>query len=168
MEELSFTYELSEAAREKKEALVASLKKDARVLSFLKENGLDESWLLSHSGMFQQWLQTLDVCAHCQGLCFCRFQPQGHYLDLAYDGLLTYAFRPCAYHKDERMRSAHAKHYCVMDFDRRDLPIDLTTLPLQQESKEYREVVLLCQSRKALRVCQCAPSHLFPEASVSG
>lgn len=37
MEELSFTYELSEAAREKKEALVASLKKDARVLSFLKE-----------------------------------------------------------------------------------------------------------------------------------
>lgn len=142
MEELSFTYELSEAAREKKEALVASLKKDARVLSFLKENGLDESWLLSHSGMFQQWLQTLGVCAHCQGLRFCRFQPQGHYLDLAYDGLLTYAFRPCAYHKDERMRSAHAKHYCVMDFDRRDLPIDLTTLPLQQESKEYREVVL--------------------------
>ena len=54
MEELSFTYELSEAAREKKEALVASLKKDARVLSFLKENGLDESWLLSHSGTFQQ------------------------------------------------------------------------------------------------------------------
>ena len=41
MEELSFTYELSEAAREKKEALVASLKKDARVLSFLKENGLE-------------------------------------------------------------------------------------------------------------------------------
>lgn len=162
MEELSFTYELSEEAKAKKQALIDSLKKDKRVLSFLRKNDLDDTWIVSHSGTFRQWLQTLDACANCQGLRFCRFQPQGYYLDLLYDGLLTYASRPCAYHMDEHARFAHAKQYRVMDFDRIDLTIDLTSLPLQQESKEYREVVThvlshLLEEERSRGIYLCGP-----------
>lgn len=162
MEQLSFTYEMSEEAKAKKQALLAALKQDTRVLAFLKEHNLHEDALASHSGMFQQWIETLDTCAHCQGLAFCPFQPRGHYLELTYDGLFTYGWKPCAYHRDERMRFAHEKQYSVMDFARSDLSIDLTQVPLQQESKEYRDVFThvmshLLQERNERGIYLCGP-----------
>lgn len=142
MDAVSFDFELDEKARAKKTKLVEELLKDPHVVSFARQHRLDAQYIADHSGTFQQWIQTKQACEACQGLTFCRFEPRGHYLDLMYDGLLTYGLKPCAYYKDERLRYAHEKNYRVMDFDHDDLSIDLASLPLNNESKEYRDVVM--------------------------
>lgn len=142
MEKLAFDFELSEEAKAKKQTWITNLLQDERVLSFLKEHQLDAAFVEQHSGTFQQWIQTKNICANCAGLAFCQFQPAGHYLDLSYDGVLMYGSKPCTYYKDERLANRHEKYYDVMDFSRTDLHIDLTTLPLHGETKEYRDVVL--------------------------
>ena len=142
MEAMSFEFAMSEEAKAKKTALIDRLSKDARVIAFLKANGLPKTMLQSHSGTFEQWLQTIDRCSQCKGLSFCLFHPKGHFLDLSYDGLLMYESKPCAYYKDERLRYAHQKRYEIMDFAKEDLCIDLRTLSLEEETKEYRDVVL--------------------------
>lgn len=142
MDAVSFDFELDEKARAKKTKLVEELLKDPHVVSFAGQHHLDAQYIADHSGTFQQWVQTKTACEACRGLSFCRFEPRGHYLDLTYDGLLTYGLKPCAYYKDERLRYAHEKNYRVMDFDHADLSIDLALLPLNNESKEYRDVVM--------------------------
>ena len=142
MDAVSFDFELDEKARAKKTKLVEELLKDPHVVSFAGQHHLDAQYIADHSGTFQQWVQTKTACEACRGLSFCRFEPRGHYLDLTYDGLLTYGLKPCAYYKDERLRYAHEKNYRVMDFDHADLSIDLASLPLNNESKEYRDVVM--------------------------
>ncbi len=142
MEAVSFDYAMSEEAKAKKTALIERLLHDAHVRSFLKTHGLPDAFVHTHSGTFQQWLQTVEQCEHCKGLSFCPFHPKGYFLDLTYDGILTYGSKPCAYYKDERLRYAHQKRYRVMDFALEDLCIDLGRLSLQNESKEYREVVM--------------------------
>lgn len=140
MEEVSFKIEMSEEAKAAREALLSKLRRDPHVQDFLRANQLDESFIDAHSGMLQQWLATKTYCERCQGLAFCVHEPQGHYLDLTYDGVLTYGLRACAHYNDEQARLHHQRRYTVMDFGRDDLQIDLTTLDVSKESADYKEV----------------------------
>lgn len=140
MEPVSFEIELDAATQAKKDRLVQALRQEEKVLSFLRRHQLPLSFLNDHSGMFAQWVKTKKTCAACKGLSFCPYQPKGHYLELVYDGLLTYGLTPCAYHKSEQAQKAHQARYCIMDFAKGDLRIDLTTQSIEEESREYQEV----------------------------
>ena len=125
MEEVSFKIEMSEEAKAAREALLSKLRRD-------------ESFIDADSGLLQQSLATKTYCERCQGLSFCVHEPQGHYLDLTYDGVLTYGLRACAHYNDEQARLHHQRRYTVMDFGRDDLQIDLTTLDVSKESADYK------------------------------
>lgn len=90
MDAVSFDFELDEKARAKKTKLVEELLKESPCCFLCRTASFRCTVYADHSGTFQQWVQTKTACEACRGLSFCRFEPRGHYLDLTYDGLLTY------------------------------------------------------------------------------
>lgn len=142
MDRVHFQYELSEEQKEKKQKLVASLLKEEKVIAWMKQEAVDEQVIQAHSGRVKDWLDTVQKCAHCQGLMFCR-QPQvGHYLDLYMDGFLKSRLTSCTYLIQKQQQFTHQTKYAQADMNEEMLKVDISKLDLTKESNDYKLCVL--------------------------
>ena len=73
MEEIKWKIQLNEQQEKTRQENIAFCLHDAFVLNFLKENGLNESFVKEHSAKLKQWAENKAICAKCQGLDHCQF-----------------------------------------------------------------------------------------------
>ena len=67
MEKVSFTYELNEEAKKIKKQTVQQLCKNTYILKFMKQYGLDQSFLYDHSGRLKDYCDVMQKCEGCKG-----------------------------------------------------------------------------------------------------
>ncbi|MGL5977621.1 MAG: ATP-binding protein [Erysipelotrichaceae bacterium] len=127
MQQVSFTYELSEEQKKAKQERVKALLADARIQQFLIENALDATYVEAHSSMFSRWVETLNKCVGCRGLFFCAQSTKGKLLNLKYEKFMYNELVACAYQKAETAATAHMKQYV-----QHDLSLTLQKLTLEQ------------------------------------
>lgn len=137
MEKLTFHYELSEEARKVKLDKVEQLKKNKYVKEFLKNQQVAQDFLYNHSGKFEDYVEVMEKCEHCQGLDFCRQSMRGSRLTLQLDGILMNALKPCTYAIEEQQQKQHRSYFCEVDIADSYFHIDLVNMDITNESKEY-------------------------------
>lgn len=141
MEPVKFVFPLSQEQLEKKKQLVESLLKNKHIQAWLKEHQVDEHFVEEHSGRFSDWLTAVEKCEHCQGLTFCRQKQLGYRMDIYMDGFLMNQLTPCQFQKQIEEVDQHKRFYRCMDMPEELLRVEMISLDLKKESKEYRDAV---------------------------
>ena len=118
---------VNEEMMKEKEVLVASLKKDEMVNSFLLSNHLDESFVEQFPYRIQKGLNNMKKCAGCSGLHECRQPQKGQVNALSYDGMLVLQPKLCAYASAHQNERAHLKKFWI-----NQMPEHLKTVSIKQ------------------------------------
>lgn len=139
MEPLVFKLvELDEELQQEKQAVIAQLKKNQRVIDFLKKYKLNSSYVEEFPYRFKTWIDSKDQCAYCAGLENCNQETNGVHLDLIYDGNLEYVYKPCPYQLEANEKLAHVKNY-----KRNHLPLHLQSVLFQDIDIKKEKVAYL-------------------------
>ncbi|MEG1731890.1 MAG: ATP-binding protein [Longicatena sp.] len=138
MEKVTFTYALSEEQKIKKQQKVERLLKNPILKKWMNKYQVDEEFVYNHSGKLSDYCEMMEKCTSCAGLDFCRQPTLGKQLDLYVDGLLYNRVVNCAYQQKELRALQHQKFYCEGDISKPYFLIDLKTLDVSKESKEYK------------------------------
>lgn len=141
MDHVNFAFPLTKEQQEKKKQLVAALLQKKQIQTWMKQHQVDASYIGEHSGRFSDWVNMQEKCEHCQGLTFCRQPQPGYVMDLYIDGFLTTQLKPCSYLKQQEEVDQHKSSYRCMDMPEELLRVEMISLDLKKESKEYRDAV---------------------------
>lgn len=142
MDMVQFTFPLTEEQKKAKEAKVKLLLKNPMIQKWKQTYQVDDAFIAAHSGRFQDYCDTLEKCKQCQGLDFCRQADQGNRLELVLDGMLQTIVVPCRYQQQKNEQFAHARKYKQIDMPQDYLCVDISTLNMEQESNDYKMVVM--------------------------
>lgn len=148
MEEIKWNIQLNEQQEKTRQENIAFCLHDAFVLNFLKENGLNESFVEEHSAKLKQWAENKAICAKCQGLDHCQFDHGKTFEIVIDDGFLTQVYSKCRYLKEEEEKSQYLKNYRLFHGNNDMKLRDFSMLDIKRsDSKELLEVSkLLMQS----------------------
>lgn len=128
MQKLNFDFPLNPQQLKARQDLVASLKSDARILYFLKDQQLNVSVIEEKAQMLASYLDNLNLCEGCLGLSMCKQKQCGHVLSLNVDPLWTWELRKCRYQKaQDEARSTHSA-YSLLEVSEHFLEARLETL----------------------------------------
>lgn len=111
MEALHMEITLNEEQKEYRQKCIEACQKDEDVKVFLKENGLDDTFIQEHSSKLLEWSKDRKICAQCPGLFACQFD-QGRVFELVMmDGYLSKVYSKCRYLKKEEEKNQYLKNY---------------------------------------------------------
>ena len=128
---------VNEEMMKEKEALVASLKKDDTVKSFLVSNELDESFVEQFPYRIQKGLTNMKKCAGCSGLHECRQPQKGQVNALSYDGMLVLQPKLCAYASAHQNERAHLKKFWINQMPEHLKTVSIKQINQSNESADY-------------------------------
>lgn len=143
MEKVTFQFALSEQAKQEKRKRVHWLLAQDIVQAWLKKHQVgdatsNDAFVYAHSGKFEEYCKTMQRCAHCQGLAFCR-QPQvGYRMELLYDQILMNEVHACAFQKKTDALKAQRLRYIEADIAQSYLDVDLLHLDVSKENVDYK------------------------------
>ncbi|MBR5290880.1 MAG: ATP-binding protein [Erysipelotrichaceae bacterium] len=149
---------VNEEMMKEKEVLVASLKKDDTVKSFLVSNELDERFVEQFPYRIQKGLTNMKKCAGCNGLHECRQPNKGQFNALSYDGMLILQPKLCAYASAHQSERAHLKKFWINQMPEHLKTVSIKQIDQSKESADYlrafAEVTLnLTQPEQGLYLC---------------
>ena len=124
---------INEEMIKEKQELIASLKKDALVQSFLASKQLDETIVEQFPFRIQKGVANLRKCEGCTGLDACTQPLKGQVNALSYDGILRLEPRLCAFASAYKQERAHLSRFWI-----NQMPEHLKTVSIKQidQSKE--------------------------------
>lgn len=108
MQKLSIEFPLNSQQLKERQALVALLKKDKRIVNFLNEHHLDPMIIEEKAQMLSTYCDHLNLCEGCTGLKMCKQKQSGHVLSLNVEPLWSWELKACRYQKAQD--SARATH----------------------------------------------------------
>lgn len=115
MERVKVEIELNQSQKQLQEQTVKACLQYPKVQAFLKTNNLDESIVHKYPLRFKNWLDNIRPCQECKGLSFCVQSQKGHFMDLSYEGILTFQIRSCQFQKDKNQSEKHMKYFRIND-----------------------------------------------------
>lgn len=142
MEKVTFTFTLSKEQQEAKKQRVKALLQNPYMKEWRKQYAIDDTFIYSHSGRFQDYCDMMSKCEGCAGLSFCRQPMQGQRLELTFDGFLQTQVSACSYTLKEEKKYVHEKQYRFFDAPKEYLLIDLSKLDVSKESTSYQNVIM--------------------------
>lgn len=136
---MDIDYALDEDQKKQREQRIDRLMKDPLVISFLQKHNLDKVFLDKNASYFIDWVNGIQKCSGCQGVEFCRQAIPGKIKNLYIDetGFLSERYQSCRNMKKIESNIDHRKNYRVAHISQADYLIDLHTIDLSKESKEY-------------------------------
>lgn len=139
MSNIDFSWPLDDQQKEFRLQRIEALKKNALVQSFCRQYGLPLSFVDENVERLDEWLERVEKCEGCQGLEFCRQPMQGRLKTLKVDetGFLEEEYVDCRYLDLYSQKRTHEKKYRVSHLSEPDYQIDLYSIDLSGESKEY-------------------------------
>lgn len=141
METLKIKVEINEEIQQNRKELFLELKADPRVTMFLKDNNLDQTFLMNNIQKFKDWLTGLDECEVCVGLHACVKEVNGHYFELYYDGILHKILTACRFQQAKNEKNHYLNNYLEREFPDDLIDINLSSIDYKNESLQYLEVV---------------------------
>lgn len=138
MDKLDMSFELSEQQKQAKEKTYQILIKNKHIKAWLKKYGQSEAFVYDHTGKFSDWLEDIQKCDGCAGINFCAQKIKGQYMDLYLDGFLNFGIHRCEYYKEYESALSHGAFYLDNKLGEDQLRIDLSTIDLSKEKKEYK------------------------------
>lgn len=141
MDKLDMRFPLSEEQQRLKQEAYDRLVKNEHVQAWLAKYELPNSFLMDHTGKFQDWLKQVEKCDGCKGLSFCRQTIKGQYMDLYMDTFLNVGIHRCSYYRDFEDEMRHGKYYLEMNMPMSQMRIDLFTIDVDKESNAYAATV---------------------------
>lgn len=137
MDKLDLNFTLSEEQKKIKEKTYEALIKNKHVKAWLKKYDQPNSFVYDHTGKFSDWLEDVQRCDGCAGINFCAQKIKGQYMDLYLDGFLNFGVHRCEYFKEYETALSHGAYYLDTKLSEEQLRIDLSTIDLSKEHKEY-------------------------------
>jgi primosomal protein DnaI len=141
MEKINITFELNEQQKASRALLIQNVLKDPKVLKFMKDHKVDETFITRHVQRFADWSIECGRCDHCPGLHACRQKETGYFLDLELDGILQTVYKPCDYQSLQNDLTAHEKQYLIRDGGKEVLLADFSSLLNADFEADYAESV---------------------------
>ena len=133
---------VNEEMMKEKEVLVASLKKDEMVNSFLVANHLDESFVEQFPYRIQKGLTNMKKCVGCSGLHECRQPQKGQVNALSYDGMLVLQPKLCAYASAYQSERAHLKKFWINQMPEHLKTVSIKQIDQSKESADYLRALI--------------------------
>ena len=115
MEQVSVDFPLSPEQIEHRKRLVNELKKNPRVIEFIRSQNLNESVIEERAQMFSDWLSHQKPCVNCLGLSVCTQSKTGFALGIETQPLWTWELQACRYQKAHDALTAHRAYYVYND-----------------------------------------------------
>lgn len=144
MKRIEVTFELSDEQKQRRMEVIRRLQKEQRIIDFLKSNQLDISFLISHTGMFERWMDVLTKCEGCKGLAFCAQATKGRRLDLKFEKMMYNELVSCEYQKEANRQLRHLKNVVLHNYSEEQKILSLASIiqDLPKQNKNYISEVL--------------------------
>ena len=120
------SYPLNEKQKNEKKLLVEKLLKDPIILTWLKDNAVDEKIVENNSQLFADCLRDRGICEKCKELNSCKYNPIGYRKILIYDECLIQKLKACKY--NNKPKQAHQNYFVHNDF------------PVEWLSREFKDM----------------------------
>lgn len=113
MEEMKLKIQLNDEQKKYRQKCIDFCLDNEYVKQFLKENNLDESFIMDHSSKLKTWAENKKLCAECKGLEDCHFDHGKTFEIMMSDGLLSQVYSRCRYLKEEEEKCQFLKNYRI-------------------------------------------------------
>lgn len=139
MPNMNFNWPLNDEQMELRLKKIETLKKNALVQSFCRQYGLPVSFIEANAEQLDEWLKRVEKCEGCQGLEYCRQPMEGRLKTLVVDesGYPEEQYIDCRYLDLYSQKRTHEKNYRVSHLSESEYQIDLRSIDLSKESREY-------------------------------
>ncbi|MFV0255802.1 MAG: DnaA ATPase domain-containing protein [Erysipelotrichaceae bacterium] len=132
-------YVLSPKEEAERLQVVKLILNNENIKNWLLLNKFDPQELINHSGKFERFINTLEICEKCQGLDNCKFKNRGYYESLHYNEILSFSFKPCRYNYDAKI--THKKNIINWDLGKHDYLNSFADMQLPTNDSDYIQIV---------------------------
>lgn len=136
---MDFNFEIDDQLKKERLEKIEKLSNDPLVVSFLKKNNLDKSFLEKNSTYFQDYVSNVSKCMGCQGIEFCTQELTGKVKNIFVDefGFIEERYQSCRNFKNLENAISHKDSFRLSHLSNKDYQVDLDKIDLSNESQEY-------------------------------